>query len=138
MKKFNRKIASIFFLFFFTSALFCCSFCNIVQACSMAQDKNCVTNYSAPTLTSNQNLHPCCCPSKNCAGSSISSVLQNEKSDEFIVKNAKSQFPKIDSLLGKHFTDVYLVFSSPVSYHSPLKSLPKTVPIYLSNRVLRL
>ena len=138
MKNFYKKVASVFLIFFFTYAIFCCSFCNLVQAYSMAQDKNCVTDYSAPTLTSSQNLHPCCCPSKNCAGNSISSVLQYEKSDNFIVKNDKSQFSKIDSLLGKHFTDVHLAFYPQVSYQSLPKSLQKDVPIYLFTRVLRL
>ena len=138
MKKFNKKIASIFLVFFFTSALFCCSFCGIAHACSMAQAKAGDTGYSAPTLISNQNLHPCCCPGKNCTGSSISSVLQNEKSDNFFVKNVRPQFSKIYSLSGKHFTNAYLAFFSSISYHSLPQSLPKTVPIYLSNRVLRL
>ena len=138
MKNFSKKIASVFFVFFFTSALFCCPFCNIVQACSMAQDRNCAVSYSAAALTSNQNLHPCCHHGKNCAGSGISSVLQNEKSENSFVKNVRSQFSKIDALFGKHFTDARLAFSPPVSYHSPPKFFQKAVPIYLFDRALRL
>ena len=139
MKKSWKQILCGISVFFFLFAIFCCSICNLTQNSAQAN----VAVQSVSILASVKNNHSCCPPpgnssnQKKCQDNNFSLVLQPEKLND-LGQGTGHEVSKIIF----HFNAVTGNLSSLVLAenfsHSPPKLLQKSVPIYLSNRVLRL
>lgn len=130
MKNFDKKtIFSGCVIFLFLFAVLCCSLCGAAQA------KNCAID-----RVSSQTHHPCC-PinknNKNCPGSDVSNFLKGEKFENFTLKTVP-QFAKKCFLAKEDVAKLSSISFAIISDQSPPKSLQKSVPIYLFDRVLRL
>ena len=139
MKKPWGKILYGICVFFFSFAIFCCSICNLTR--NSAQANVAVQNDS---ISASLKIHYSCCPppsnspnGEKCQDKNFLLALQPEKLND-LGKSIAFQISKI--IL--HFNAAVsnssnLAFVKDLS-HVPPPLLQKSVPIYLSNRVLRL
>ena len=138
MKKPWEKILCGICVFFFSFAIFCCSICNLAQ--NSAQANVAVQNDS---ILASTKIHNSCCPPSNssnqkkCQENNFSLALQPEKLND-LGKSIAFQVSKITFHFNTAVSNSSNLALAEDFFHSSPQSLQKSVPVYLSNRVLRL
>ncbi len=139
MNKSRQAFVSGVSVFFFISALFCCSFCRLAEARTDAQRPT--PSVLSGTLAKMQHS---CCPTDNkashsqrkCQELNSSPLLQLEKFNDLGHKilTQVSQLTLLFPLIGEGTPHSLIRVAS----FSPPQFLPESVPIYLFDRALRI